>query len=499
MKYFKYSIIAIILLFVSDRLMAQRPVCDGNYTIKPQDGGTTFLSGEPPSVPDASNTNGGPLFEGDRLVFWVHGLGGNIGSWERAATATTSQALTAPIPGYRPREVTSVFPSYVNQQSALESAGNTLRELFDSGNTASNQNVPKGRNIIIAHSQGGIVSRAADMQNLFYAPNAQRPYGGIVTFGTPHQGARILNNKTKYGDLLSSGCKALVKPQVNEILLDIRLVRNLIGGYVQDGLEALCNTFGSSVVTKTLLSDFNVGITEDYEVGATVLGTLNAFQTPAGALNIPKVAFYGVEDEVNTSWRVLSSLEIKTPNQYPPFGADDDSQMVTVANDAIMDYKAKYEAYRDAIIRKESRFPYFQASDWLKTKRDDWGRGLDWLLNFDDSFKTITGALTIIDKPERCLCNDGTILNAPHPDCKESYCRVRLPAEFSKTYKPSDGIILQESAQNFPGAIFNWKMLGSNHQQMRNDSNTKTALNMLFRGECNYLGGGIFFKTAERP
>ena len=63
------------------------------------------------------------------------------------------------------------------------------------------------------------------------------------------------------------------------------------------------------------------------------------------------------------------------------------------------------------------------------------------------------------------------------------------------TSKLSDAFILQESAAHFPGANYEaQEMLGSNHFQMRNDSNTARAMDAIF-------GGGLgrpYFKTCKR-
>jgi hypothetical protein len=45
----------------------------------------------------------------------------------------------------------------------------------------------------------------------------------------------------------------------------------------------------------------------------------------------------------------------------------------------------------------------------------------------------------------------------------------------------ADGFLLAESAMDFPGATYEpQKMEGSNHFQMRNDSNTKNAFKKIF-------------------
>ena len=59
--------------------------------------------------------------------------------------------------------------------------------------------------------------------------------------------------------------------------------------------------------------------------------------------------------------------------------------------------------------------------------------------------------------------------------------------------KPSDGVVLAESAKNFPGAAVGKALEGSNHFQMRNDSQLKKALNGLYNGD-----NGIWFITEKQ-
>jgi hypothetical protein len=57
----------------------------------------------------------------------------------------------------------------------------------------------------------------------------------------------------------------------------------------------------------------------------------------------------------------------------------------------------------------------------------------------------------------------------------------------------SDGIVLEESASNYPGAEHSVELFGSNHQQMRNDRNTERALLELFG-----IGYGDFFEVLPK-
>ena len=49
--------------------------------------------------------------------------------------------------------------------------------------------------------------------------------------------------------------------------------------------------------------------------------------------------------------------------------------------------------------------------------------------------------------------------------------------------KPSDGVVLAESAKSFPGSKPGGPLEGSNHFQMRNDSQLKIKLKDLYDGK----------------
>ena len=61
------------------------------------------------------------------------------------------------------------------------------------------------------------------------------------------------------------------------------------------------------------------------------------------------------------------------------------------------------------------------------------------------------------------------------------------------SYKESDGIVLAESASAFTGAAFKRPLYKSNHEQMKNDENTRIALIDVYEGRR-----GSFFYTPPR-
>jgi len=71
-------------------------------------------------------------------------------------------------------------------------------------------------------------------------------------------------------------------------------------------------------------------------------------------------------------------------------------------------------------------------------------------------------------------------------------CYSRPVFSTNRIEHESDGVVLAKSAMAYPGAKA-VPMDGSNHQQMRNDENTKKRLFELWNGEH-----GTFFFTKEK-
>ena len=136
--------------------------------------------------------------------------------------------------------------------------------------------------------------------------------------------------------------------------------------------------------------------------------------------------------------------------------------------------------------------------------------GYEWLYNANDSYKVIIGALEINTTiTQQCWCweNDQVggpsyIFDATGPqDCSDYENQnpewdcdfFEFVVHHDYNYKPSDGVVLQESAENLPGKIATYPMPGSNHLQMVNDWNTRIVLDEIFTGQDD-----IIFKIDPR-
>jgi Predicted acetyltransferases and hydrolases with the alpha/beta hydrolase fold len=455
----------------------------------------------PPNNP--KNPRGTPPLSNDRLVFWIHGLGGNTDSWAKVAQATQYQSPGQSVPGYPHRKITSIPLTY--SQFSLNGAASTLHNtLVSTGDALCTANgiTDKTINFIIAHSQGGIVSRATDKMYDDLGMESDRRFGGVVTFGTPHGGARILNNKDQFMPFADEACKALIAGPALEGIQGNPAVDFFVPNEVFESISnKLCNFLANDIAPITFKDQFQE-ITEDYKVGAAAIGELNGHNS-----SLPRVALYGEETEP-VFYRTMYHLKVKTPNQFPVFGADEDQPLVDRFNQLLNKYQANYELNRARVEYLEGAgFPCTPFQWWCcfpvcsiwdteywqkKDRRDAWREGYNWLNNSNNKYKGIIGAHTTTwVNTYQCACN-GYTFPTNQPSCPPGCTLSSAGGYWSVISKPSDGVALAESAMAYPGAQTE-NLPGSNHQQMRNDSNTKAKMLKLLGG-----GFGHYFTTEVR-
>ena len=464
----------------------------------------------------------------DRMVFWVHGLGGDGSSWQKAAEAT--QVGNAPT-GFLTTKIVSAQLSYSEFNNAISTASDKLnQDVVTTWNGLKPQYsgiTDKTKNFIIAHSQGGIVSRYMDKRYQdFPQVFGDRNFGGIVTFGTPHQGAIALNNTPMLLQLIKEGCTdVLAGPFTEGVLKTFPLSLIAKGEDVKAILEPACN-FVQEKIVPILASDFISPINQDYKVGAAVITEINSVQTQT-----KKVAFYGIEDDP-ILWRMLYSLREKQPNLFDAFQADPDSRLIGEVNSNLLKYVLKVNESQSNYDNLGSQFcPWWwylsrvgtaycsihdprvqKARENQRDIRDAWTKGVNWWLDANNRFKAAVGAAGVAGTSTtlyecECISYDmngnyvGTQQNttATPQDCYNqgqswlTNCAVvgTTVAAFTLVDVPSDGLVQASSASGYPGAATK-EMIGSNHQQMRNDSNTKDRLNELYNGIH-----GIYFKSRQ--
>ncbi len=517
MKYLSLTYYTLLIMLSCPVIYGQCPEGDTATLLAP------FTTLEVDTVPPVDLTYFHKTKTGeDRIIYWIHGLGGNLTSWNPVSTVTQDQ-VTGPVTNYSPRRVLSLKPEYV--QTSMNDAINDLQSQLVDENVAHNTSYTvRDDNFLIAHSQGGIVSRGTDYLE-DTDPFASREFGGLVTFGSPHQGAAILNNglqisnggSGKLLDFATEACIRLSEPIILEALgkgnsfVDFLLAVFKIDQKIVDFGANACNIFGGSILP-LVMSDYQLPIVQDYKEGASFINnTLNTYTT-----TLPMLAFYG-EEEKPEFWRVMNSL-VESPTLQPPFTADDDSTHLDYktlrANYAnkyytfyldkqglSMAYGVPCTSWRQWVANTAAcaiyNHKWYQAND----RANEYARGLRWLDQANDKWRVIIGArrteVTGITHECNCAdkCNGGA---SSYPivynemDCIEEGLDPCLLCSYYKRIhtgvvnKTNDGIVTAESAKNLPGAITfgddRLKMEKTNHQQMRNNGELRDKLNGLFDG-----------------
>lgn len=169
-------------------------------------GGGTLTVSEVDPGPEIIDTWEPPVIDGDRSVIWIHGLGGH---GDLSASDESNSWIQASSTSDINYQMESRRPDY--SDVSLDAASTTLRTQLEDYDLSTDA-------FLIAHSQGGIVSRQFD--KYIHDLGWERTFNGVVTFGTPHGGAMILNNRDLIVQWLDEACDDLGNGPWQETLDD---------------------------------------------------------------------------------------------------------------------------------------------------------------------------------------------------------------------------------------------------------------------------------------
>lgn len=460
-----------------------------------------------PPVPPPTGPND------ERIVYWVHGLGGNSEAWARAHDASThSEHNTS---GFQARKLQSRKVSYGEYSSLLGATTEMRAQINDWADAQNTNNVDPNDNFIISHSQGGMVSSALLYKDFGSQPipENERHYGGLVTVCSPLQGARIVNNTPTLLAMSGEACQELLAGpttttgfKILNWFTDVEEIVNNVCDFVEEDLMP------------AMFEGNTVPTTNDYQVGAAPINWFNNTPTPG----IDRVAFYGVESQDNLLWKTMEHF-VENPNNSTYWGANFEYGDLW---DRVVENKLKYE---DKYNEMQGRMNYlesvgFPCSAWQwvvmapacaiwdteywnkKEKRDAWKRGVDWFNNINTDYLWAIGAkATQTSTSTYCECIDidyepieENVFPGPCPPNSGpgsgSFCYEYTQTSTTVLNKPSDGVVLAESANNqgqltAPPVQLN----NTSHMQARNNTAIKNALTNLYNGAY-----GEFFATPVR-
>lgn len=343
---------------------------------------------------------------------------------------------------------------------------------------------------------GGLVSRTMGNLN---NPIGGRAYNGLITFGTPHQGAYVANTLTQYpfkiSDALISACKNLGAGPGAEginrtgVVGSLAVLLGLSGGIIDYACE------GAVAAGFPILASFA-------STGVEAELTTSAVQSMAPMATDNNAVFYGIETSTNTSGvddgtvtpRFIGSA-LANPNGFATYTADgSDAVGLGAVARQLNFYTSKMNAFQNLhnFLCGGSPWCWTSAGKIAKAYR----KGVNWFPTLDPTWKDIIGVGTYNVEQTGCMCyfyEEGKFDHAEYypgspQDCSAyEYHNGIFRVECDQTVNflsqnfESDGFILANSAMNAPGMNYPPQlMLGSNHFQMKNDSNTGIAVRRIF-------------------
>ena len=491
----------------------------------------------------------------DRTMYWIHGFAGNNSAWFPITRAVQEAGLVSDFPARRATCIRTPYSSPGNATGVIDlaTAASSLQQVFyDNG---ANNSGRAENAIAVAHSQGGLVTRWAT-DNVIPAVGHGKYFRGLVTFGSPHAGARISNarnlmlpnGQSELDVFLNQACNKLGGAIVQDALPEFGWLANLFGvqSIIDNGAanakEKICDFLfsadpnGPAPAKTTLFAQKKIlgaltgvdgtrGVLDDpvissYAIGAPELNRLNNMPLTS---NIVRVNFYGSELDDGVFFRTIHYFFNQSAANHP-FEATDskEEETITKANKMRLDLANRAIAKRNEASSVQCgglwAFAGFGGlggflvaavcqgqENRANTLREEAGRieaGVTWMDNADDQWLGIIGAKQLsVSASTQCICDVGTVPSITNRPCTARElrrgCEEEMQFHTFGTREDHDGVVVKSSAMAMPGAIqisdIDARMEGSQHMQMRNDPNTKEKMNLLFEGQIDR-----FFQTAPK-
>lgn len=386
-----------------------------------------------------------------RDVHWIHGLGGDQGSWQATAGLFQNERLiNTPIRGTYPTG------------QGVETMANDVR------NESLNQS---GSNLIgIAHSMGGVASRHIDVNNTGH-------FGAIVTFGSPLRGARIVNAVAngEANTYVATGVARLLRgpnsdnniaPLLNNIPAPEALANGVVGMIVRE-----LQLFAPTITDLAQESGYNQGF---YGAGTAT----------------PKLFMWGDEDSP-VHIRLASSFA-QNPIQIP-VGAG--AMTFNVTEDQAVNYwnTARYVyGFMEDWHRALGYLPFQSAHRW---RANEWQVGHEYMFSQSEGqWRAMIGASSVqsfvasyweprpgVTEEELWYCSGQGWIDGNCPYLQQVLYTIDLFIN-----GPTDGVvplnsqIAENTAWRPNEPNFIRRLGGDNHQSMRSSEAGRNELRTAF-------------------
>lgn len=488
---------------------------------------------EPTGPPDDPNST---TKYKPKVVSWLHGMNGDIASWSIASTYAETEYNAIPI-----REEYS-------QASTMDASISSMNERQGARYAVAKHQVTPDRrpySFAIAHSLGGIVARGVS------ANYGNRDWmNGLVTFNTAHKGSKLADY-LHYGsgatpqpvqelqEFVRQSISDLANPWIsyyahtNTILSVIQQLASFdVNEILKNSSDGI--SFGKSVDTlvQTVLKDIGspaaANLTPDYLASATFQDQLPDDRKMMVYTNIISEDIEAKEP--NTSAFKMFYSARKGVNSEGPFGSGIQTTRAVDQLDKNMnvyeDYREIFDdiwhmqpwlgswvpisAHKKIFIQalygvKLSAYPMNYNA--MRDTRDKFKIGYESFHKINNFWEHMCGvtSYTSVASTGTCHCIDyagandvGEPKESYFYDISEATCLGKNDSTYVCTYSPQtivakhgyDGFITSESQRGWDGVLNNYRLYfeGSNHVQIRNDENTKIAIDNIFRTQRRFFG-----------
>ena len=455
---------------------------------------------------------------GERVLYYLHGLGGTGTSWNSVASRTAYGGA----PQYPARQVIFDMPFTYLQNASLFDAAMDIDNTLQVRSFLAQQmhGVSPEDHLLIAHSLGGMEALILDS---LYTDTAtfERPFGGAVLVGSAIGGSDAAMALSAWGQngavhFVEEACQILSNPWLwaAHLLPPLRWFP-VLDPWVQQAIQSTCSGMVSPFIPFAL-GKFHRPLVTELTPQSPWPTHLN--QRPP---KIPVVQLYGVEDEP-VFWRTAYSMyqtdSIGLALAQDPFQFDGDDVLVDWVSDQIAHYAAQTllasaRAQSHAIAQSQVWYNPLSAlyHAWQRQRALEETAAAyaaeRWYRQANGVYKDYIGAREIALQADGfwCRCRGDadppftwTVVSSP-ADCLDddpyALCQSWPHWDVVITEHPNDGVVLASSAGSLPGAVAHIELPHTNHQQMRNSTYTRDVFKRLFNGQ---IPGGAFFATALR-
>lgn len=429
------------------------------------------------------------ILNAQREVILIHGLGGDLTSW---------QIYEQEFQNMTPMTNLNLMNGEYDTEKSLP---NTAAEVRDGILRRGGTNAETA--IVIGHSMGGITARQLDFEH--QTGNGTRLFRGIVTSGSPNQGAQMINSMQNgtTQQYFGEGCVNVVADPARSLvnlvpfsgtagvivnaLSPITSSYNFVSGLTTNGSGSLLCDVSWLALKKTGLGAYDTPAATDISVGSSIINNLNNYQQ---GNSIPMVNVWGNEQSP-IHWREIENIQFTKPQDLPFNATDDEGLMNTMDNIA--------NFYRvGSIVAGVSASALTVAGFWAPPA---WGyvlpvanvgiqfyQGYYWIAEESEpQWHVMIGATTNVSVTstvqsfgclEQLIVNGlGWLTSLSLRDIRNCF-RTNTITYQVPLMLPNDGIVSKDAALIL--GICEIEVQGANHQELRNHPRATDAYQLIF-------------------